>query len=324
MRKRTKQVIGTLGVMGVLAFILGVWVLLHPASLIVQPWRAQVVAAPVSGVLFGPYPVKADFVKLRQRGVRTIISLLDPRIPYEKILLEQEQTLARQYGMTVENFPMGSILGQKFGDDYSKNAVAAAEAALHAHGVAYVHCYLGLHRAKTVEDYLAAHAGGITVQSFAGARGASNAERTREWQALEQYRAGQYQASLTTIAAITAPGERVLRLKGWGLYHLQQIPAARAAFRHALQLAPGNFDARVGLAYCDLQQGQLSAAEAAFNALLREQPNDVMSLDGIGNVYYRGSRWKAAEAAFAKAVALAPDDQDARDGLIKARQFLAE
>ena len=72
----------------------GVWVLLHPASIWVQPWRAERTASVADDVLLGPYPVEADFIALKQRGVTTIVSLLDPNVPYEKVLLAQERERA--------------------------------------------------------------------------------------------------------------------------------------------------------------------------------------------------------------------------------------
>ena len=58
----------------------GVWVLLHPASIWVQPWRAQQ-STMSEQVIFGPYPVEDDFVALKKRGVTTIVSLLDSEAP---------------------------------------------------------------------------------------------------------------------------------------------------------------------------------------------------------------------------------------------------
>ena len=147
MYKPSKRIVIAVLALGLAGFAFGVWVLLNPASIFVQPWRAVRAEAPVKGVLLGPYPVEEDFADLKKRGVTTIISLLEPNVPYEKVLLERERALAERHGMTVKNFPMGSILGQKFGENYSKNSKAAAEAALSADGVAYIHCYLGLHRA---------------------------------------------------------------------------------------------------------------------------------------------------------------------------------
>ena len=144
----------------------GTWVLLHPASMWVQPWRAAR-SDSSERIIFGPYPVEADFTFLKSKGVTTIVSLLNPDLPYERVLLAQEREHAARHGMKVLNFPMGSILGHSFGKDYMANSRAAAEAALNADGAAYIHCYLGLHRAKNVQRYLAGFA---ESESYAPAR----------------------------------------------------------------------------------------------------------------------------------------------------------
>ena len=89
MRKPSRRLVLAVLALGVVGFAFGVWVLLHPASIFVQPWRAERAATPVDGVLMGPYPVEEDFVELKRRGVTTIISLLEPNVPYEKVLIDK-------------------------------------------------------------------------------------------------------------------------------------------------------------------------------------------------------------------------------------------
>ena len=84
MYKPSKRIVIAVLVLGLAGFAFGVWVLLNPASIFVQPWRAVRAEAPVKGVLLGPYPVEEDFADLKKRGVTTIISLLEPNVPYEK------------------------------------------------------------------------------------------------------------------------------------------------------------------------------------------------------------------------------------------------
>ena len=322
MYKPSKRVVLGLLLLGALGFAFGVWVLLHPASIFVQPWRAQRAETAVAGVLFGPYPVEADFADLSKRGVTTIISLLEPNVPYEKVLLEKERALASRYGMTVQNFPMGSILGQKFGDGYSKNSRAAADAALHADGVAYIHCYLGLHRAKNVQRYLSESAQ-VKTGTYAGTNATSDADLAAERRAKTLFRAGDYDASLAVLATISRKTTRVLRVEGWNLYRLQRSDEAHAAFSRALALEPGDHDARVGMAYADLARGRLDQAESAFSALRRQKPEDNSVLEGMANVYYRQARWKEAEAAFAEASRRNPGSEETRQMLERVRGFLA-
>lgn len=322
MYKPSKRIVIAVLVLGLAGFAFGVWVLLHPASVFVQPWRAVRAEAPVKGVLLGPYPVEEDFADLRKRGVTTIISLLEPNVPYEKVLLERERALAERHGMTVKNFPMGSILGQKFGENYSKNSKAAAEAALSADGVAYIHCYLGLHRAKNVQRYLAEHAH-VQSQTYATVNATSDADLAAERKAKVLFRAGQYDESLQVLATVTKKTARVLRVEGWNLYRMQRADEARTAFSRALELAPGDHDARVGLAYSDLAGGRLAEAEAGFADLRRLRPDDVSVLEGIGNVYYRQARWKDAELAFAEVLRRKPDSGETRETLERVRRFMA-
>lgn len=321
MYKPSKRIVIAVLALGVMGFAFGVWVLLHPASIFVQPWRAVRAEAPVKGVLLGPYPVEEDFADLKERGVTTIISLLEPNVPYEKVLLERERALAERHGMTVKNFPMGSILGQKFGDNYSKNSKAAAEAALAADGVAYIHCYLGLHRAKNVQRYLAEHAQ-VQAQTYATANATSDADLKAEREAKALFRAGQYDESLKVLGSIAKKTARVLRVEGWNLYRMGRADEARSAFTRALELAPGDHDARVGLAYSDLAGGRLAEAETGFTDLRRLRPNDISVLEGLANVYYRQARWKEAEVAFAEALRRNPDNGETREMLERVRRFL--
>lgn len=296
---------------------LGVWVLLHPASVFVQPWRAERTASPVEDVLLGPYPVEADFAALKQRGVTTIISLLEPNVPYEKVLLEQERERAARYGMTVKNFPMGSILGQKFGDDYAKNSKAAAEAALGAEGIAYIHCYLGLHRARNVQGYLAQH---VRTANYAGTNAtASVADLDNEHIAQTAFDARDYERSLAALAKISDKGLRAARLEAWNYYRLRRIPEARARFREVLDEYPADLDSLGGLAYSSLAEGRLDDADLAFTQLLSAKSDDVSALEGMGHVRYRQGRRDEARALFERAAALNPGNTETQQMLDRLR-----
>lgn len=303
MYKPSRRAVAIALVSCALAGTLGVWVLLHPASIFVQPWRAERTVSTSEDVLLGPYPVEADFIALKQRGVTTIISLLEPDVPYERVLLEQERERAARHGMTVRNFPMGSILGQKFGNDYAKNSQAAAEAALAADGVAYIHCYLGLHRARNVQAHLAARARAAT---FAGTNATPDADLAAERRAKAAFDAGDHAGSLAILATVTRKTPRVVRVEAWNHYRLLRIAEARAAFGKVLEQQPGDSDALAGLAYCDLFENRLDAADRGFGQVLAAKPDEVFALEGLGHVRYRQGRWPEAEALFARAATLNP------------------
>lgn len=293
----------------------GVWVLLHPASIWVQPWRAQRSATAVDGVLIGPYPVEEDFAELKRRGVTTIVSLLEPNVPYEKVLLAQERERAARYGMSVVNFPMGSILGQKFGDDYARNSRAAAQAAIDADGVAYIHCYLGLHRARNVQQYLASHADGERTATYRGVNGGPAADLDAEHIAQTAFDAGDHARSLEALAKIPQKGLRAARLEAWNHYRLRRIPEARAGFERVLREHPGDGDALTGLAYCGLADNRLDDAERAFTQLLGANADDVSAVEGLGHVRYRQGRWAEAETLFSRAARLNPANAETRQML---------
>lgn len=291
--------------------LFGVWVLLHPASIWVQPWRATQ-SVVKDDVMFGPYPVEEDFVALKARGVTTIVSLLDSNIPYEKVLLAQERERATRHGMQVLNFPMASILGQSFGRDYVKNSEAAAQAALQAGGTAYIHCYLGLHRAKNVQKILDKVASSST---YVGVRSERPDDVLAEERAKVAFDAGNYQQALAELDAIPNKGIRATRREAWSHYRLQQIDAARAGFERILREDPLDQDAHVGWAYCAMFEDRLLEAAERFSLALTRDPNDIAATEGLAHVRYRQSDSAAAKELFERAASFNPNNLETRQML---------
>ena len=104
--------------------------------------------------MFGPYPDEAALAGLRARGYTTVVSLLDPARVYEVSLLEKEEAAAKRQGLRFINLPMNSDEAP----DSPKNAKALAQLATMFKATpdlpAYVHCYLGKHRARTAREWL--------------------------------------------------------------------------------------------------------------------------------------------------------------------------
>lgn len=291
-------------------FAFGVWVLLHPASIWVQPWRAQ--QSQMQGnVIFGPYPVEGDFPILRERGVTTIVSLLNPDVPHEKVLLAEERERAARYGIKVLNYPMGSILGQKFGRDYHKNSRAAAEAALAADGTAYIHCYLGLNRAKNVQRYL------DTLSSSANYAGIGRTvEDTEAYnRAQVAYDNGRYAEALAEAGKARVSSVPLLRVQAWTHFKLRDIPQARAHFEKLLVAQPQDNDATVGLGYCALRDGDLPAADAYFSSVINRTDRNIAATEGLGYVRVRQGNRNDARRLFGQVLAANPSNTDARDAL---------
>jgi hypothetical protein len=169
-RKRAKRQRMWLVAIG--AFFLSLmafWILLTPDNPLTALFRAEM-SDVHQKVITGPYPVKEDLEELSKHGVRYDVSLLDPKIPYERVLLDQERRNAEKYGIRVINFPMASILGQKMGSYYQKDVLAAAntiDSLRHFHKV-YLHCYLGEHRMVDVKRILQQRGAitGVVIASY--------------------------------------------------------------------------------------------------------------------------------------------------------------
>lgn len=291
-------------------FSFGVWVLLHPASIWVQPWRAQQTELR-NNVIFGPYPTEEDFRALKSRGVTTVVSLLNPDVPHEKVLLAQERERAARYGMQLLNFPMGSILGQKFGRDYHRNSRAAAEAALSSRGSAYIHCYLGLNRAKNVQRYLDTLA---ASSDYAGA-GGSVADIQAYDRAQVAYDNARYQDALDAVAAVEMRTVPALRVEAWSNLKTGRIPAARDAFNRLLAESPADNDATIGLGYCALRDDDQLAAETHFGAVLGRAGDNIAAAEGMGYVRVRQGRPAEARRLFERVLAAHPGNADVQAAL---------
>lgn len=316
-----KQILRTrwfriLFVLALLVGATGVWVLLHPGSFWLQPWRAQQKEVS-SRFIFGPYPLADDFPALQKKGVRTIISLLDPSLPYEKVLLDQETALATRHGMSVRNFPMASILGQRFGADYDANSRAAAQAAIDGQGVAYIHCYLGMHRARNVQKILEAYAHVDTGTYTGGVQSGRNADTQALDQANFAFMRGQYQAALEHLGTMHERSDAARLLEGWSQYRLGRIDDAQTAFTAVAAADPANADANNGLGYCALRRGDPEEAARRFTLVMSHHPDDASAMEGLGYARYRQGQRDEARVLFQRVLEQHPENADVRDLLKK-------
>lgn len=319
MFKITRKRLALASAAGLLLFGFGVWVLLHPASVWVQPWRAEL-SNVENNVIFGPYPTEEDFKVLKDKGVTRIVSLLNPAVPYENVLLQQERERAARYGIELLNFPMGSILGHKFGEDYHKNSRAAAQAALDSGGTAYIHCYLGINRAKNVQRYLHTLKPGSV--EYAGVGGSVDDVGAQQ-RAIAAFEAGQYEQALAEFGRMKGRNVQALRLEAWANFRLGRIAQARPLFERILIEAPGDPDATTGLGYCALRENDLSTAETRFSAAISGTEPDIAAVEGLGYVRFRQARPEDAIALFERVLATNPDNGEVRQALDRARLALA-
>jgi len=60
----------------------------------------------VSGTVFvGPYPDEMELERLRNLGVKSVVSVLDPEYPFVRELAQSEKEKCRQMGMVYINIP---------------------------------------------------------------------------------------------------------------------------------------------------------------------------------------------------------------------------
>jgi tetratricopeptide (TPR) repeat protein len=295
------------------------WALVTPDNLVTRFFRREITNVDAR-VVIGPYPGESDFRLLKQNGVGLVVSLLDPAIPYEATLLEREKAEAHAFGIRLLNFPMSSILGRKFGNDYDESASKAAAAIGATTDKVYLHCYLGVHRVKVVQDLLAA--AGVNTGPYVVRTGERDAAARALDSADAAYKASRYQEVLDLLARIDenllTPSARLLR--AWAHYRIGHIGEARTLFESFLALAPDHPDATTGLAYCQYRDGRLTEAERLFRGVLEQRPADADALGGLGLTLLRSGHPEEAAAHLDQALKIAPDNQELRDALAHARE----
>lgn len=295
------------------------WVVITPDNPFMRLFRLPITHVDAR-IITGPYPEEGDFIMLKKNGVTTIVTLLDPDLPYESVLLDREMALAKKYGMEMHNFPMISIFGSKFGANYDQNVAAATDAALQAKGKVYLHCYLGRHRVKSVESLLRSRQ--ATTAKYALKEGERSADLALLDDAQAHYDGGRFSSALASLAGMKELDTPAKILKGWATYRTGDIPAARAVFVDALATTPNRVASLTGLGYCDLRLSDLPTAEKEFTTALTERPKDASCLAGLGMVLSRQGRNAEAAERLEAALKIDPANKEAQDILkrIKAKE----
>jgi TolA-binding protein len=300
--------------LGLVLACLVVWVLINPDNPITNYFSAPI-AVRDARIIVGPYPKESDFQLLRKNGVTAIVSLLDPTLPFERVLLDRERVLAAKYGMGFRNIPMSSILTHQFGDDFDRQARLAANVVAHMPGRLYVHCYLGMHRISAVEALLA------TSGASTGEYLARHGERTPDARLLDeaqsQYDAGDFRKALRSLFNIATKTQASQLLEAWATYRLDDIALARTDFGAILRADPKSSGASLGLGYCALRRGDLHDAASRFSQVLVANPQDESALTGIGLTRYRQGRSAEAARYLHHALAINPGDTDAKAALAR-------
>ena len=288
--------------------------LVSPGNPLTRLVKSRIVAESDS-IILGPYPLKEDFPALKSAGVRTIVTLLDARLPYEAILLEREKTLAGQNGMEILNFPMTSVAGQPLGDAYAANAEQAAIAVDQAsrHGKVYLHCYLGLHRAQAVMTLLRSFNHPAVATAGGGRPG--NAELLN--QARQAFDEGRYSDTVRLAGEMDPLSSSGRLLRAWAEYRQGKIAEAQNDFAEVIAHHPEIGDASAGLAYTHLRQGNLADAERIFRQVIAADPNNNNAQQGLGITLFRQTRLAEARVVLRKALSADPRNPEIRETLAK-------
>ena len=308
-----KGKLAALALLGALALSGGAYeILIHPKNPFSKLFRGAVVDED-GKVVVGPYPEEDDFKFLAEHKIGTIVSLLDPRLPYEGQLLAQERARAEEYGIRLLNFPLGSVLGRHYGADFGGQAQSAAEAIAAAPGRVYMHCYLGRHRAKAVQEKLAAL--GTAAGDYSVRQGERSPELLLIDAAWAKLNAGDNPGALALLAGKPDLGAAAGVIGGWARYRMGEMAPAIESFQAALAIDPSNVDARGGLAYVALAQKRLDDADKEFADALSRSPDDLQSLLGRGLLRDRQGRAGEAADDMEKVLRLEPGNEEAKSVL---------
>jgi tetratricopeptide (TPR) repeat protein len=312
---RPKVFIPALLLLGMLAAGAGYWILLSPNSVLIR-WALAALPSQITMISFGPYPDEAEFQRLQKHRVKYVVSLLDPRLPYEKQLIDREQELALKYHLTVKVFPMASIFDRQIFSDYAEQQQKAVEFLKNLDGPAYVHCYLGKHRVSHVRDELAK--AGVPRRYWT----ASTSGQEDYWElvnrldaAQKEYDARDYAKVIQILAPLMTKDADVTNLRGWAHYRLGLIDEAAEDFRQGLELDPANPRNLIGSGFCYLRQDKPVLAQRQFGVVLEQYPEEPSALTGLGLAYIRLGDSAAAAGIFRRILAKNPENTEAREYL---------
>lgn len=101
----------------------------------------------------GPYPQRADLLRLKRQGYTVVIALLDGRLPQERALQLQEAERAREIGLELRLFPLGYLPLHSSANRDMVTRLADFVASRPGDKM-YFHCYLGRHRVGLARDTL--------------------------------------------------------------------------------------------------------------------------------------------------------------------------
>ncbi len=293
------------------------WVLVHPGSIFVR-WAESVFPRRITKISFGPYPTAQDLRRFKAAGGRYVVSLLDPRLPYEKVLIERERKEAQEDGLIFKDFPMASIFDHKIFNNYHQEEKKAAQFLRSANGPCYVHCYLGKHRVMHVRNELVREGVPRRYWTPTGTDQQYWDLVTHLNQAQKEFSQDHFAKVLEILQPISLGDVDVSALRGWSYYRLGLFDAAVTAFQSGLKLDPHNPRNLLGLAYCLLQQGEPVMAERKFEEVLERVPGQEDALVGEGLAYLALQQKPLAAQVFRKVLRMDPNNAEVKNYLQRA------
>lgn len=96
---------------------------------------------------FGSYPDLQRLEELKDQEYDGVITLLNPNIPFERVLLQEEKANGEEVGIEVHSFPMLPWVSQNGDSLRGIDDLVADDGKRY-----YIHCYLGEHRVDLVRD----------------------------------------------------------------------------------------------------------------------------------------------------------------------------
>lgn len=309
--KRPRVLIPTSAILLGLGVACSYLILVSPDSIFVR-WAMADRPDQITMITMGPYPEEADFQRLKKGRVQYIISALDPRLPYEKTLIEREKVLADKYGMTLQVYPMASIFDRQVFADYQQHMGELVAFLKKLDAPAYVHCYLGKHRMARIRNAMIE--AGVPQHYWMPAEASQT-----HWNFLSmidaakrEFRLNNFQKVLEVLAPVEVTDVDVTYLRGWAHYRLGMIHEAAEDFRQGLALDPTNPRNLEGSGYCYLRLGQPEMAYRQFHAVLEQSPEDEGATTGLGLTYLSAGNKTEARRIFQKVLGKNPDNEEVK------------
>jgi len=310
--KRPRVLVPTLAGLFLLGASTSYYLLRHPESAFMRLFRAD---APnrFGMVTIGPYPqTEEDYQRLKAGGVKYLVTLLDPRIPYEKPMLEREFEMAGRFGLEVKSFPMFPMDSMFDTEILKGTAESRAQAAAFLRQVdapAYVHCYLGIHRALSVRDEVIA--AGLP-NDYLSTTWADWEQVNRFIQARTEFKKRNYARVIELLEPVTAKTVDIAHLRGQAYYRLGLYTAAEQSFLEGLEIDSTHPRNLLGLGYCYLRMDKPVPAQRLFDKVLDEIPGEPGAVVGQGLAYMQLHNKKAAADSFRAALEQDPENEEVK------------